>query len=52
MTETIRVTILKMNGSIWTETFSDSEKAIDFMKKNIEDYPHMVISRQKSRRFQ
>jgi hypothetical protein len=52
MSETIRVTILKMNGSIWTETFSSTSEAIEFMKKNIEDYPHMVISRQKARRFQ
>ncbi|MEK9738399.1 MAG: hypothetical protein VW438_01580 [Euryarchaeota archaeon] len=41
-----RVTSLKSNGSVWTKTYEDKEKLAEVMPILIEQYPHVVISRQ------
>ena len=44
--EIFRVTSLKANGSVWTKTYEDVEKLNEVLPVLIENYPHVVISRQ------
>ena len=49
MSRTYRVSIMKMNGAVWTETYTDKDEALAFLEKNIDDYPHVVFSTQRRR---
>ena len=44
--EIYRVTSLKANGSVWTKTYEDVEKLNEVLPVLIENYPHVIISRQ------
>ena len=39
------VSFLKRNGAMWSSNFDDKQGAMDFLLENVDDYPHIVISR-------
>jgi hypothetical protein len=44
-----RVTILKMNGAIWTETVHTEEEALKLVADSIDEYPHVVLSKHRKK---
>jgi len=42
-----RVTILKGNGSVWVQSYDNPEHITRDLPELIEEYPHLIISKQK-----
>tara|TARA_R100001244_G_scaffold132342_1_gene108301 strand:+ start:288 stop:461 length:174 start_codon:yes stop_codon:yes gene_type:complete len=51
MSETIkfryRVTILKSNGSVWVQDFDSPSAIANKIEELIEEFPHLVVSKQR-----
>jgi|ETNvirnome_6_100_1030635.scaffolds.fasta_scaffold05647_5 hypothetical protein len=42
-----RITLLRSNGSVWVEDYTSIEQVLENVTKFTEQYPHIVISKQK-----